>query len=80
MSGAESQVRITRPFVYQSESTCATRKEILTPVLTDYPVQGPTLYAVYVSRKYLPHKIRAFIDFLTEFSARIPLLKLAEGR
>jgi DNA-binding transcriptional LysR family regulator len=55
-------------------------KGILTPVLTDFPVLGPTLYAVYVSRKYLPLKIRAFIDFLMEFSARIPLLKLAEGR
>ena len=55
-------------------------KEILTPVLVDYPVQGPTLYVVYVSRKYLPLKIRAFIDFLTEFSARMPLPRLAEGR
>jgi DNA-binding transcriptional LysR family regulator len=55
-------------------------REILTPVLTDYPVQGPTLYFVYVSRKYLPLKIRAFIDFLTEFIARTPLPKLAEGR
>jgi hypothetical protein len=42
-------------------------------------VQGPTLYIVYVSRKYLPLKIRAFIDFLMEFSAKIPMRKLAEG-
>jgi DNA-binding transcriptional LysR family regulator len=55
-------------------------KEILTPVLTDFPVQGPKLYIVYVSRKYLPVKIRAFIDFLTEFVARTPLPKLADGR
>jgi len=55
-------------------------KGVLTPVLTDYPVQGPTLYIVYVSRKYLPLKIRAFIDFLTEFSAKIPLRNRAEGR
>jgi DNA-binding transcriptional LysR family regulator len=55
-------------------------KGILTPVLTDYPVQGPTLYIVYVSRKYLPLKIRAFIDFLTEFVARTPLPTLAGGR
>jgi len=53
---------------------------ILTPVLTDYPVQGPMLYIVYVSRKYLPLKIRAFIDFLVEFIARTQLRKLAEGR
>ena len=45
-------------------------KGIITPVLTGYPVQGPTLYIVYVSRKYLPLKIRAFIDFLMEFTAR----------
>jgi DNA-binding transcriptional LysR family regulator len=55
-------------------------KDILTPVLTDYPVQGPTMYIVYVSRKYLPLKIRAFIDFLVERSARTPLRKLAQGR
>ena len=55
-------------------------KGILTPVLTDYPVQGPTLYIVYVSRKYLPLKIRAFIDFLMEVNARTPLRKLAEDR
>ena len=53
---------------------------ILTPVLTDYPVQGPMLYIVYVSRKYLPLKIRAFIDFLVEFIAKTQLRKLAEGR
>jgi DNA-binding transcriptional LysR family regulator len=55
-------------------------KEILTPVLTDYPVQGPTMYIVYVSRKYLPLKIRAFIDFLVERSATTPLRKLAQAR
>jgi len=54
-------------------------KGVLTPVLTDYPVQGPILYIVYVSRKYLPLKIRAFIDFLTEFSARTPQRKVAEA-
>jgi DNA-binding transcriptional LysR family regulator len=55
-------------------------KGVLTPVLTEYPVQGPTLYIVYVSRKYLPLKIRAFIDFLMEFIARTPPRKLVEGR
>jgi len=55
-------------------------KGTLAPVLTDYPVQGLTLYIVYVSRKYLPLKIRAFIDFVMERSARTPLRKLAEGR
>jgi DNA-binding transcriptional LysR family regulator len=54
-------------------------KGVLTPVLTDYPVQGPTLYVVYVSRKYLPIKIRAFIDFLMERSAKIQQPRLAKG-
>jgi DNA-binding transcriptional LysR family regulator len=40
----------------------------------------PTLYVVYVSRRYLPLKIRAFIDFLTELSARTPARKLAAAR
>jgi DNA-binding transcriptional LysR family regulator len=60
---------------------------VLTPVLTDYPLQEPTLYAVYVSRRHLPLKIRAFIDFLMEVSVRNQsrtgpgrLRKLAEGR
>src|SRR5579863_1099826 len=54
-------------------------KGVLTPVLTDYPVQGPTVYIVYVSRKYLPLKIRAFIDFLMERSAKIQQPKLVKG-
>ena len=43
-----------------------TFKGVLTPILTDYPLREPTLYFVYVSRRYLPLKIRAFIDFLME--------------
>jgi DNA-binding transcriptional LysR family regulator len=54
-------------------------KGVLTPVLTDYPVQGPTMYVVYVSRKYLPLKIRAFIDFLMTLSASAQPRKLAVG-
>jgi DNA-binding transcriptional LysR family regulator len=52
-------------------------KEVLTPVLMDYPLQAPTLYAVYVSRRYLPLKIRAFIDFLMEWTATVPMPNLA---
>jgi DNA-binding transcriptional LysR family regulator len=57
-------------------------KGVLTPVLTSYPLQEPTptLYVVYVSRRYLPLKIRAFIDFLMEVSARTPVRKLAVAR
>jgi DNA-binding transcriptional LysR family regulator len=53
---------------------------VLTPILTDYPLAEPTLYVVYVSRRYLPLKIRAFIDFLMEVSARTPVRKLAAVR
>lgn len=41
-------------------------KDELIPVLTDFPVAEATLYAVYVSRKHVPRKIRSFIDFLLE--------------
>jgi DNA-binding transcriptional LysR family regulator len=55
-------------------------KAVLTPVLTDYPIQETTLYVVYVSRKYLPLKIRAFIDFLTQLTSKPAVLKAAAGR
>jgi DNA-binding transcriptional LysR family regulator len=45
-------------------------RDVLTRVLTEYPLSRPTLYLVYVSRKYVPLKIRTFIDFFVEFSAR----------
>jgi DNA-binding transcriptional LysR family regulator len=46
-------------------------KEALSPVLTKYPLRHPHLYAIYVSRKHLPQKIRTFLDELIEFT-RIP--------
>ena len=46
-------------------------KDVLKPVLTDYPLEEPTLYAVYVSRKYVPLKLRAFIDYAAEVSTRL---------
>src|SRR5882672_1009395 len=46
-------------------------KDALCPVLTKYPLRHPQLYAIYVSRKNLPLKIRTFIDQLIEFT-RIP--------
>jgi DNA-binding transcriptional LysR family regulator len=52
-------------------------KDVLKPVLTEYPLQEPTLYAVYVSRKHLPLKIRAFIDFVQEVASRIQPPRLA---
>ena len=55
-------------------------KGALTPILTDYPLQEATLYIVYVSRRYLPLKIRAFIDFVMERFPRTPALQLAAIR
>jgi DNA-binding transcriptional LysR family regulator len=52
-------------------------KEVLTPVLTDYPLEERTLYIVYVSRRYLPPKVRALIDFLMERLRRSPGLDVA---
>ena len=43
-----------------------TFKDKLVPVLTEYPMREGTLYLAYVSRKYVPLKIRSFIDFFTE--------------
>jgi DNA-binding transcriptional LysR family regulator len=44
-------------------------KDVLVPVLPDFPVSHTTLYLVYISRKYVPLKIRSFIDFVIEFAA-----------
>jgi DNA-binding transcriptional LysR family regulator len=47
-------------------------KDRLVPVLTDYIFGNPTLYLIYVSRKYVPLKLRAFIDFFVEATAKFP--------
>ncbi len=41
-------------------------RDRLVPILPDYPLQKASLYAVYVSRRYVPTKIRTFIEFLIE--------------
>jgi len=41
-------------------------KDVLVPVLTDFPLRQPRLYMVHVSRRYVPSKIRSFIDFFLE--------------
>jgi DNA-binding transcriptional LysR family regulator len=43
-------------------------KDVLVPVLTQYPFKQQHIYAVYVSRQQLPLKIRTFVDHLVEFS------------
>jgi DNA-binding transcriptional LysR family regulator len=45
---------------------------VLVPVLPEYPLRQATVYFVYVSRKYVPLKIRSFIDFMVETVARLP--------
>ena len=47
-------------------------QDTLVPILTRYSLQEATLYLVYGSRKYLPLKTRAFIDFAIEHVARLP--------
>jgi len=41
-------------------------RDTLIPILPECPLQEATLYLVYVSRKFLPLKIRTFLDFLLE--------------
>jgi DNA-binding transcriptional LysR family regulator len=46
-------------------------RDVLRPVLTKYPLREPHLYAIFVSRRYLPLKLRTFVDHLVELS-RVP--------
>jgi DNA-binding transcriptional LysR family regulator len=48
-----------------------TFKDVLRPVLVTHPLRQPHLYAIYVSRKHLPLKVRTFVDQLIEKN-RIP--------
>lgn len=41
-------------------------RDVLVPVLTDYPLRQPRLYMVHVSRRHVPSKVRTFIDFILE--------------
>ena len=47
-------------------------KDVLVPVLTDYASLKATIYLVYVSRKYLPLKLRTFIDFVVDHVSKLP--------
>src|ERR1700723_2148578 len=46
-------------------------RDSLCPVLTEHPLRHPDLYAIYVSRKHLPLKIRTFVDHVFEYD-RLP--------
>jgi len=41
-------------------------RDVLIPILPEYPLQEATLYVVYVTRKFVPLKIRTFVDFISE--------------
>ena len=43
-------------------------KDALFPVLTKYPFKQRHIYAIYVSRRHLPLKIRTFVDHLVAFT------------
>jgi DNA-binding transcriptional LysR family regulator len=40
--------------------------DVLCPVLTEHPLKQSHLYAIYASRKYLPLKLRTFVDHVIE--------------
>lgn len=44
-------------------------EDVLVSALPDRPLRQTTLYLVYVSRKYVPLKLRCFIDFVVEYVA-----------
>jgi DNA-binding transcriptional LysR family regulator len=48
-------------------------QDLLVPVLPDFPLSQATLYLVYISRKYVPLKMRSFIDFVVEFAAAMEM-------
>jgi DNA-binding transcriptional LysR family regulator len=45
-------------------------RDVLSPVLEDYPIRKSTLYAVYASRKYISLKTRSFIDHLLAYAEK----------
>jgi DNA-binding transcriptional LysR family regulator len=55
-------------------------RDTLVPVLTDYPISEAMMYLVYVSRRYVPQKLRAFIDFLVEHVSKLPPITMPAAR
>jgi DNA-binding transcriptional LysR family regulator len=49
-----------------------TFRDVLTPILPNYPLQQATLYAVYASHKFVPPKLRTFVDFVIEYLSQDP--------
>jgi DNA-binding transcriptional LysR family regulator len=50
----------------------AIEKGKLVPVLADRMPQGGGIYAVYPHRRYLPAKVRVFVDFLVQWFKKFP--------
>ncbi|MCU7807169.1 MAG: LysR family transcriptional regulator [Candidatus Thiodiazotropha sp. (ex Semelilucina semeliformis)] len=44
----------------------AIREGHLKPILTDYQIPGATAYAVYPSRRFVPTRVRALVEFLKQ--------------
>ena len=51
-------------------------QSVVVPVLSNYSLAPATIYLVYVSRRYVPLKLRAFIDFLVDYVAKFPGVRL----
>jgi DNA-binding transcriptional LysR family regulator len=54
---------IMQPSFVVEEDIAAGR---LVRILNDWNVEGLNLYAIYLSRKFLPAKVRVFVDYLSE--------------
>mgnify|MGYP000132328074 CR=1 FL=1 len=50
----------------------AVERGVLTPVLTDYQWYSMNIYAVYPQTRYVPARVRAFIDFLVSHFGEDP--------
>ena len=46
-------------------------REVLTPILPEYPLQQGMLYVVYASHKFVAPKLRTFVDLTAEFLASV---------
>ena len=53
---------------------------VIGPILEDYPLRRPTLFAVYDGGKLIPPKVRSFIDHLSEYLAEISVSKVPAAR
>ncbi|MEP3436580.1 MAG: LysR family transcriptional regulator [Hoeflea sp.] len=56
-------VAVLPDFVFKERRDCGA----LVPILADYLVTDRGIYAIYPHRRYLPAKVRAFVDFLSQW-------------